>query len=88
MTDMIEHKKTYYISRMIQYMPTLRTAMGITQKDLSRRLDVSRQTIVALETGKRDMTWTMYLALACVFAQDETATVLLKNLDVFPYHLD
>ena len=32
----------------------LRTSLGWTQADLAERLDVSRQTVNALETGKYD----------------------------------
>ncbi|HIT74931.1 MAG TPA: helix-turn-helix transcriptional regulator [Candidatus Avipropionibacterium avicola] len=45
----------------------LRTDRGWTQKDLASRLDVSRQTINALETGRYDPSLPLAFRIAEVF---------------------
>lgn len=44
-----------------------RTDLGWSQAELARRVDVSRQTINALETGKYDPSLPLAFALADVF---------------------
>ncbi|MFA6986721.1 MAG: helix-turn-helix transcriptional regulator [Arenimonas sp.] len=45
----------------------LRTARGWTQADLADRLEVSRQTVNALETGRYDPSLPLAFALARLF---------------------
>jgi len=45
----------------------LREARGLTQKDLSLHVDVSRQAINAIETGKYDPSIRLAFALARFF---------------------
>lgn len=46
----------------------LRTAHGWTQQELAERLDVSRQTVNAIETGKYDPSLPVAFRIARVFA--------------------
>jgi len=48
---------------------TLRTGRGWTQADLAERLDVSRQTVNALETGRYDPSLPLAFRIARLFAQ-------------------
>lgn len=45
----------------------LRTARGWTQADLANRLEVSRQTVNALETGKYDPSLPLAFRIAALF---------------------
>ena len=45
----------------------LRAERGWTQQDLARRLDVSRQAVNAIETGKHDPSLPLAFRLAKVF---------------------
>lgn len=47
----------------------LRAERGWTQADLSELLDVSRQTVNALETGRHDPSLTLAFAIANVFGK-------------------
>ena len=47
----------------------LRTARGWTQADLADQLDVSRQTVNALETGRYDPSLPLAFKLARLFGQ-------------------
>jgi putative transcriptional regulator len=46
----------------------LRTALGWSQADLGERLDVSRQTVNAIETGKYDPSLPLAFKIAKLFA--------------------
>lgn len=50
-------------------MRELRAALGLSQADLAERLDVSRQTINAIETGKYDPSLPLAFKIAALFAQ-------------------
>ena len=45
----------------------MRTEMGLTQDDLSERLEVSRQTIISLEKGRYNPSLTLAFKLAKLF---------------------
>lgn len=47
----------------------LRAAEGLTQADLADRLNVSRQTVNAIETGRYDPSLPLAFAIARVFRQ-------------------
>ena len=72
-----------FISQMVKNLPVLRVAIGLTQEQLGTKLGVSRQTIVAIENQKSPLTWSLYLAMVCVFSQYDETKVLLDKLDLF-----
>ena len=45
----------------------LRAEAGLTQADLATRLGVSRQTVIAIETGRYDPSLPLAFAIAKVF---------------------
>ncbi len=47
----------------------LRAECGMTQADLANRLDVSRQSIIAIEKGKFDPSLSLALKIARLFGQ-------------------
>ena len=54
---------------MINHVRMLRTARQWSQADLADRLDVSRQTINAIETGKYDPSLPLAFKIARLFEQ-------------------
>jgi putative transcriptional regulator len=50
-------------------LPNLRAERGWSQGDLAERLDVSRQTINAIETGRYDPSLPLAFAIARIFGQ-------------------
>lgn len=71
-----------FIARMIKNLPVLRAAVDLTQKQLGAKLGVSRQTIVAIENGKSPLTWSLYLAMVCVFEKYKESKELMEKLDL------
>src|SRR5262249_17742745 len=55
--------------RMKNRLPLLRDKQGWSQGDLAERLDVSRQTINAIETGKYDPSLPLGFKMAKLFRQ-------------------
>ena len=47
----------------------LRAEHGMTQADLAARLSVSRQTVIAIETGRYDPSLPLAFAIAQVFGR-------------------
>jgi len=52
---------------MNNHLRTLREAQGWTQGELAQRLDVSRQTVNALETGRYDPSLPLAFRIARLF---------------------
>jgi putative transcriptional regulator len=52
---------------MKNHLKDLRAARGWTQADLAERLEVSRQTINALETGKYDPSLPLAFRISALF---------------------
>lgn len=54
---------------MNNHLRELRGAQGWSQAELAERLDVSRQTVNAIETGKYDPSLPLAFKIARLFAQ-------------------
>ena len=52
---------------MRNQLKTLRTEQGWTQEELGRRVGVSRQAVIALESGKHDPSLDLAYRIAAVF---------------------
>lgn len=62
-----EQMKELYIGKMVQNLPILRVTASITQAEFGTLVGVSRQTIVVIETEKRPLTWSLYLAMLFIY---------------------
>ena len=79
--------KTASIEILIDNLPSLRARIGITQEELANILGVSRQTYYSLETGKRKMSWTIFLAIVFVFDSVRETSEMIRNLRIYPIDL-
>lgn len=74
------------ITRLQESLSALRKVAGWSAEDLGKQLDVTRQTIVNLETGQTKMTKVQYMALRLAFAtemqtqKNETLLELMTTL--------
>lgn len=63
-------------------LPVLRARLSLSQGDIAERIGVSRQTYSGIETGKREMTWQIFMALlGCYFCNDQTLRMLYQKED-------
>lgn len=79
---MQEERRAAVIESMTANLPVLRAKLNISQAALAEKLDVSRQQIVAIENGKRRMTWTTYLALYYLMNSNPETKPLLAALGI------
>ena len=64
-----------------------RNACGWSQERLADIIGVTRQTVLAIENGKRDMTWTMFMAFLLLFLNNERTRNELLNSGVLTVQL-
>ena len=75
--------KNEYIERMVKNLPVLRMSAGLTQAQLGKKVGMSRQSIVAIENGKRPLPWSLYLAMVLVFMQNDSSKVLMESFNLY-----
>ena len=64
-------------------LPVLRARLGISQERGAKIIGISRQTYNAIETGKREMTWAIFLSMVAFFQNNEQTEQMLKQIDEF-----
>jgi len=81
-----EERKTIqrqYMDRLIDHLPTLRSAAKLTQNQFAKKLGVVRSTVVVAESRGRQLQWHMYLAMVYVFRQYEDSNKLIDSFEIF-----
>jgi len=68
-------------------LPVLRAKIGISQRELSNIIGVSRQTYSAIETKKREMSWNVFMSLILFFKHNERTGEMLESIGAFPESL-
>lgn len=58
-------------------MQMLRGKLGISQSKLAEIMGVSRQTINAVENGRQNMTWSLFISLILFFSYNNDTKELL-----------
>lgn len=71
------------IERLVDELPVLRARLGVSQADIAEKIGISRQTYNGIETGKKKMNWTMFVALIAVFRSNDQTRLMLKGIDGF-----
>lgn len=79
-----EETKEIYIKKMTQELQKFRIMLGLSQSDIANLVGISRQTYSAIETKKREMSWSTYLTLATLFSSNETTSNAFFELNIFP----
>ncbi len=62
-------------------LPVLRTKARISQEDIAEKIGISRQTYSSIETGKREMSWTTFLALIAYFQNNESTKKMIGEIN-------
>lgn len=85
-------QKIYLMKSLTDDLPVLRARLGLSQEELADRIGISRQTYGGIETKKREMNWTIFMALLGLFrSQEQTLNMLiqkkgfLENVDVITF---
>lgn len=77
----IDYKRKQLIARMTYDLPVLRARLRISQEELATKIGVSRQTYNAIETGKKEMPWTTFMALVAVFQNNTETLKMLRTIE-------
>lgn len=77
-------EQTKLIQSLTKNLPLLRAKLDVTQEEISEIIGVSRQTYSTIESGKRTMSWQVYLSLVLFFDANSTTHNLLHHLECFP----
>lgn len=78
---MVEDKKRV-AKTLAENLGMLRKKIKITQEELAERIGVSRHTIIAIESGKKEMSWNICLALILIFSESAETRNLLEFLEI------
>lgn len=81
MNTSVDQLKNEAIAILREELPVLRAKARISQEELAQKIGVSRQTYSSVETGKRDMTWTTFMALIAFFQNCEDTKDMYKYID-------
>jgi len=64
-------------------LPVLRAKARVSQEIIAEKVGISRQTYSSLETGKREMNWTTFLALVAFFQNNKHTKSMVNQIDGF-----
>lgn len=64
-------------------LPVLRAKARVSQEIVAEKIGISRQTYSGIETGKRDISWTTFLALVAFFQNNELTKAMLDGMSDF-----
>lgn len=81
--DDITKLRQELIEKFRNELPVLRAKARVSQEIIAEKVGISRQTYSALETGKREMAWTTFLALVTFFQSNEQTKPMLDQISGF-----
>lgn len=73
--------KNRLIEALRNDLPVLRARVGLSQEAIADKIGISRRTYSSIETGKREMAWTTFLALVAFFQNNEQTLPMLKQIE-------
>lgn len=79
--------KDNYTEVLSENLAPLRAKAGITQEELANLIGISRQTYYALETKKRNLSWSTYLALILFYDTNVNTHIMLRDINAYPSEL-
>ena len=82
--QLTEEKKESLILALSKNLQLMRVKIGVSQEELSKIIGISRQTYSSFETGKRLMSWQVYMSLVLFFDINPSTHDLLHHLGCFP----
>lgn len=79
--------KKYLTEKLALELPALRAKIGNSQAEMGELIGVSRQTYSMIETQKKEMGWSVYMALILVFSSNPKTASLLEFCGAYPNQL-
>lgn len=78
-----EEYKKIAVDILVDELPSLRAKIGISQDQLAEYVGLSRQTLSAIETRKRPISWQTFLSIVLYFTLNTKTNTTLKLLPGF-----
>lgn len=82
-TDDITELKHNLMEQFRNELPVLRARARASQEVIAEKIGISRQTYSGIETGKREMRWTIFLALLAFFQNNEQTKTMIDQINGF-----
>ena len=82
-TDDVAELKHDLMEQFRNELPVLRARVRVSQENIAKKIGISRQTYSGIETGKREMTWTTFLALLAFFQNNEQTKPMIDQINGF-----
>lgn len=82
-TDDVAELKHDLMEQFRNELPVLRARVRVSQEIIAKKIGISRQTYSGIETGKREMTWTTFLALLVFFQNNEQTKTMIDQINGF-----
>lgn len=83
-SDITQIDKKTLTEKLASELPALRAKMGNSQAEMGELIGVSRQTYSMIETRKKEMGWSVYMALILVFSSNPKTASLLEFCGAYP----
>lgn len=79
----IKKKRDNLMKSFVDELPVLRARLGVSQAEIAEIVGISRQSFNAIETRKKKMNWTVFIALASVFQGNNKTKQMLDSINGF-----
>ena len=76
-----------YIRALTDELTLLRAKAGISQTELCNMIGISRQTLSSIECRRKEMTWSVYLALLFFFDNNIATREMVRNMPAYPLRI-
>lgn len=80
---MKQRERDRRIAQLVKELPVLRTRLDVSQEEMGEMLGITRQTYSAIETGRRAMSWSLYLSLIFLLEHDERTCEAIKRMGLY-----
>lgn len=80
-------EKKILMSELAKNIPVLRMKIGVSQEQLGSLVGISRQTLSAIETGKRELSWNVCVLLILFFNYNEETHDMIVSSGIFSKRL-
>lgn len=80
-TDDVSELKRTLMGTFRGELPVLRVKARMSQENVAEKIRVSRQTYSVIETGKQEMSWTIFMALIALFQNDAQTKHMVNSIE-------
>ena len=77
-----------YIMKLTENLAMLRAKAGLSQSDIADIIGIARQTYSSYETGRKIMSWNMFLSLLLFFKENEKTADVIRLMDIYSDELE